>query len=283
MQGSLPASNARLADSDGCPPELLIVENAALEGMLFNRNLVGIEFSQLCLEASGHFLCHIVDELDDAAQTAELVILSKGLTYRIGEAYAGVTGVSLPMNLIATRRAEVHGDVVSIDAMYERLDAGGSTLIIGDTVASGATVVAALEAYQRRSEVRRLYVFSFAGSRVGAQRIGDYCRRRSIRLTMLFGLAAFGLADNGFDLSFLDPDTHTRAEYREMARVQFDGRPVSAVGWDFGSQVMAPTKYRELCWLEAEKWGLHGHPSLALEKEPTDMNLLRGESAAFGV
>lgn len=262
--------------------ELWIVENSALESMLFSRNILGHEFSSLCFQASTQFLRHVFDELSERPSVAELVILSKGLTYRLGEAFAHVMGTSLPTNLIATRRASVESDGVSVDTMYERLDAGGSTILIGDTVASGATIVAALAKYRQSHDLDSVYLFSFAGAGVGAAKIDAYCSSVGIELRMFFGLAAFGLADNGFDLSFLDPGTETRDDYRARAHAQFDGSPASAVGWDFGSQVMSPTKYRQLCWMEAEKWGLHGHPAFALELRPTDMSLLAGESSAFG-
>jgi hypothetical protein len=187
----------------------------------------------------------------------------------------------LPSNLIATRRVAVEGDNATIEVSYSRLEADSSCLIIGDTVASGATIVTALSAYREQHRLDALYLLSFAGTYVGARRITDYCVEHGIRLTILFGLAAFGLAANGFDLSFLHPDTITEEKYRERAYNQFSGKPASAVGWDFGSQVMAPRKYQQLCWMEAEKWGLHGHPAFSLELEPTEPELLAGEAAAF--
>lgn len=274
-------SIARPLTADGVPRDLFVIENVALERMLFDRNAIGSEFAALCLEATRHFLQHIRAELEGCGSLSELVILSKGLTYRIHQAYLEVADRSLPMNLIATRRASVDGAAVNVETLYERLDAGGSTLVIGDTVASGATIVSALAAYAQRRRLQSVYVMSYAGSLVGARRISAFCEERSIGVKYLYGLAAFGLAANGFDLSFLDEATITRDEYRRRAAEQFGGRPVSAVGWDFGSQVMAPDKYRQLCWMEAEKWGLHGHPSLSLELEPSDQGLIAGESAAW--
>jgi hypothetical protein len=104
-----------------------------------------------------------------------------------------------------------------VEVSYRSLDAGGSTLLVGDTVASGTTIVAALEEYSTVHQLRRLFLFSFAGSLIGARRIADYCAQKSIDLTMLFGLAAFGLGVNGFDLSFLDPATLTDSSYKTRA------------------------------------------------------------------
>ncbi|RKN22595.1 hypothetical protein D7147_08090 [Micromonospora musae] len=259
---------------------LHLVHNQNLEALLFDRNLLELPFRRVCLASSREFIRHIRDELD-GADLAELTILSKGLIYQLAEAVALEAGRNLPANIVSTSRVAVASDDATVEVSYARFDAGGSTLLIGDTVASGATIVAALREYQRFHPVRRLYVLSFAGAVNGAARIADYCAGSGIDCTMLFGLAAFGLAENGFDLSFLHPETVTRDTYRERARRQFDGRPVSAVGWDFGSQAMAPEKYRQLCWVEAGVWELHGSPALAVARPPESMDVLAHEAPAY--
>lgn len=261
-------------------PELSIVCNEPLEELLFDRNTVGVEFKRRCRAASEAFVRHLADELavEDAA---ELMILSKGIAYQLSDAVESQLGLNLPLNMISTTRAAVDGKRIEIAVTYQRFDAGGESLIIGDTVASGATIVAALDAYRRVHDLRSVTILSYAGALVGAVGIAEYCRAARIRCQILFGLAAFGLGDNGFDLSFLHPDTLTRDEYRVRASDQFAGRAVSAVGWDFGTQYVAPEKYRYLCWAEATHWGLVGHPSLALAEQPPDISVLANERAAF--
>ena len=176
---------------------------------------------------------------------------------------------------------KVTPDDASVEISYTSFDGGGSTLLIGDTIASGATIIAALENYARYRTLRQVFIFSYAGSRRGAERISQHCSKIGIDATILLGLAAFGLGNNGFDLSFLHPDTDCIPEYKERAAKQFAGRAVSAVGWDFGSQATAPDKYRALCWIEAERWGLHGHDSLALACRPTNSVLVQRERDAY--
>ncbi|MEU4553809.1 hypothetical protein [Micromonospora violae] len=256
------------------------MHNQHLETLLFDRNLMDLPFRRACLASSREFVRHIRDELDGADLT-ELIILSKGLVYQLAEAVALDVGRNLPANLVCTSRVAVASADATVEVSYARFDAGGSTLLIGDTVASGATIVAALQEYRRFHLVRRLYVLSYAGALHGAARIADYCAGSGIECTMLFGLAAFGLAENGFDLSFLHPATVTRDAYRERARRQFAGKPVSTVGWDFGSQAMAPEKYRQLCWVEAGLWDLHGSPALAVARAPETMDALAHEAPAY--
>jgi hypothetical protein len=265
-----------IADIDG----LYIVESEPLERLLFDRNLMGSAFRATCLDASVSMLSHLQDELG-AAQVSELVLLSKGYVYQLPIAYEAVFGESLPVNLAATRRVSVKDHDATVEVPYLRCESRNDSLLIGDTVASGASVIAALEAYRLIHGLRRVRLLSFAGSLAGARRIRDYCDARSIEITIFYGLAAFGVGANGFDLSFLHEETITADKYRARAQTQFEGKPVSAVGWDFGSQWMAPEKYQELCWMEAEFWGMHGHESLACEKKPSDIRFLAAEAAAF--
>lgn len=280
MRADLGQSTAEFIGGGRANPRVFTVHNTALEDLLFDRNLTEVEFRRTCLRCSRHFIAHLADELatDDVA---ELTILSKGLVYQLAEAMAAETGRNLPTNMIATSRAAVSGGDARIEAPYACFDAPATTLTIGDTVASGATVVAALRRYLESHALRRVYVLSYAGTLVGATRIAEFCSRRGIEATFLYGLAAFGLGTNGFDLSFLHPETITRDHYVRRAHEQFSGRAVSAVGWDFGSQCMAPRKYRRLTWVEAETWGLCDSDSLKAAEKPDDWSDLAHERAAY--
>jgi hypothetical protein len=274
-------SQMRRAAPDG--DRIYIVENQALERLLFDRNLVGLAFIAACREASRHFLQHFEPELRRRGETlAELMILSKGRYYWMHEAFESVFGENLAANFLATSRGKVSDIDASIEIAYKNFDTPASELIIGDTVATGATVCAAIEAYLQTRPLQRVYVFSYAGTRRGAQRIVDFCSSRGIDGYCAVGLALFGLAENGFDLSFLHPETLTDARYTERANRLFDGLPVSAVGWDFGSQAQSVSKYRQLCWLESRHWGLEAGQIFHETTPPTaELNLIDKESAAF--
>ncbi|WP_248959347.1 hypothetical protein [Sphaerisporangium perillae] len=273
-------STAELLKSGPFGSRLYVVRNSALERLLFDRNLVGADFRRACLESSRHFIGHLTDECHPG-ETAELMILSKGLVYQLGDAVIRQSGHNLPVNLVATSRVAVSQDSARVEVSYAQLEAPADTLLVGDTVASGATIVAAVGRYLRSHPLKRLYVLSCAGALGGAEHIAAFCARRGVRTTFLYGLAAFGLGLNGFDLSFLHPRTVTRRAYVERAARQFSGKPVSAVGWDFGSQVISPRKYRRLCWVEAEVWGLHGSDCLAVAEKPESWAELVHERAAY--
>jgi len=245
---------------------------------------MGLEFSQACEEASAAFLEHFRPEIEPfiADGIAELMLLSKGLYYWMHNAFARVFHQNLEINLAAAQRAEVSNDAVRIEIPYFNFDSPAENLIIGDTIASGATICAALSMYLQRSGLKRIFVFSIAGSVVGGQAIAKFCRSNEIDLTLAYGLAAFGLGVNGFDLSFLHPETITNKKYLDHARTVYKDKPISAVGWDFGTQAQATRKYKMLCWLEEKYWAVENDGVFALTERPGDSALVNKERVALG-
>lgn len=259
-----------------------IAENDVLEELLFNRNLIGLEFTARCEEASRLFLQHFADELSVLGDdVAEYMLLSKGLYYWLHNAYARVFGRNLQANFAVTRRLEVSSGGVEIEIPYINVDAPANTLLIGDTIATGASICTALAHYIRVRPVRQVIVLSIAGTVTGARAIATFCNQNDITLTLAFGLACFGLAKNGFDLSFLHPDTITAEKYRRRAEAHFHGKPVSSVGWDFGSQAQAVRKYRMLCALEASLWDLSQSNVFTVAEFNIDRHLVHKEYQAF--
>ncbi len=260
-----------------------IMSNPALERILFNRNLIGLEFSNACQEASEAFVAHFSGEIASFGDdVAELVILSKGIYYWLHNAFAARLGRNLEANFIVTKRSAVSGTSVSIDVPYCDFSAPAHNLVLADTIASGATMVAALRHYSDFQPLRRVLVFSMAGTAAGGRTLGVFCQERKIELTIVYGLAAFGLAANGFDLSFLHADTICpNQDYIRRAHDMYEGKPVSAVGWDFGSQAQAIRKYRMLCWIEAEYWGLQHSNLFRLKERVTDTRLVEKERSAY--
>jgi hypothetical protein len=259
------------------------MSNAALERVLFDRNLIGLDFTQACQEASEAFIEHFSPEfISFGDDVAELVILSKGIYYWMHNAFAAQLGRNLETNFIVTKRSAVSGTSVNIDVPYCDFSVPVQNLVIADTIASGATMVAVLRHYSNFHHLRRVIVFSIAGSATGGRALAAFCREREIGLTIVYGLAAFGLAANGFDLSFLHPDTICpNQQYVRRARDLYEGKPVSAVGWDFGSQAQAIRKYKMLCWIEAEYWGLQHSSLFRVKERVTDLRLVEKEKSAY--
>lgn len=115
MKLSVDGSVARLATEDREGSRVFIVENNALERLLFDRNLIGVVFRDACLDASRLFVRHIADDIGYTNSMSELVVLSKGLLYQLGVAVSDETGTGLPLNLVATTRIDVSSEDATID------------------------------------------------------------------------------------------------------------------------------------------------------------------------
>lgn len=278
---ALPDSRLDLVDIDGTARGFIMC-NRALENILFNRNLVGLPFKRACQAASAQFLRHMEPVVRSfLPDVAELLVLVKGIYYWLHNAYEEVYSENLQMNCVDLSRVSVDSGRVQISVRHLSCDAPVDTLIIGDTIASGATICAAIESYCEERALKRLLVFTICGSGVGARAIARLCQERDIELTIVFGLAVFGLGQNGFDLSFLHPDTVATDDYKERAARMFDGKPVSAVGWDFGSQSQSLRKYRMLCWIEERYWDLDPSSVFEMTEPPNDLALVAKERGAY--
>lgn len=258
-----------------------ITTNEPLERVLFNRNLIGLKFTECCELATQNFLMHFEPKIKKAGDDiAELMILTKGLYYWLHNAYAKVYNKNLQVNFIYTRRAKVTEEKVKVVVITTNFDAPASNLIIGDTIASGETICIALGEYLKYHELKQVFIFSIVGSKVGGQAIAKFCKERGIKLNIVYGLAAFGLAANGFDLSFLHPDTVTQPKYLKIAKDIYKNKGVSSAGWDFGTQSQAIRKYRMLCWLEEKYWGLENTGVFQETETPDDLRLIEKEATA---
>jgi hypothetical protein len=259
-----------------------IIENPALEKILFDRNLIGLNFTDACEDSSEYFLRHFEPEIKDVIEDiAEFVLLSKSIYYWMHNAFAKVFNDNLQSNLAATSRVKVESSSAKIAIPYCNFDAPSKNLIIADTIASGATICQALSTYLNCHELDNVFIFSIAGSLIGGKAISKFCHSRNINLTLAYGLAAFGLGSNGFDPSFLHPETITNVKYKKRAAEVFHNKPVSSVGWDFGTQAQAIRKYKMLCWLEAEYWGLQDSEVFRYKEPRLDMRLIEKEYIAY--
>ncbi len=102
-----------------------IINNPYLESILFNRNLMGLEFTKACEDASVAFLEHFRPEISPLiadSGIAELMLMSKGLYYWMHNAFARVFHQNLEINFAATRRAEVSSEAVRIEIPYSNFD-----------------------------------------------------------------------------------------------------------------------------------------------------------------
>lgn len=273
-------SKLRLVELDSKGDYIYIMENKYAEEVVLNRGLVGYEFANTCFNGTKLFVEHFADEFNKNNDIAELMLLSKGFYYRLFSSFAEVLKKNLQVDFLATKRI-MDGNIANIEVKYSDLSAKASTLVIGDTIATGNSVISALEHYEKAAcKIKKLYLFSFCGSKVGALKIIDYCKKANIDVTIVYGIAAFGFGNNGFDLPFLHKDTITDEKYMEKAKKVFANLPICAVGVDFASQTQCPKKYANLCSLERKFFGV-GDEVFPFYDDNIDEELVKKERTAF--
>ena len=102
-----------------------IITNEPLERVLFNRNLIGLKFTECCELATQNFLSHFEPEINKTGDDiAELMILTKGLYYWLHNAYAKIYNKNLQVNFIYTSRAKVTEEEVKVVVIKSNLDVG---------------------------------------------------------------------------------------------------------------------------------------------------------------
>lgn len=259
--------------------EFYLITNKHVENVLYNRGLIGKEFVTECYHSSSKFMLHFKQELNDN-DVSELMILSKGYYYKFYDAYANILKKNLQINFIATKRVSIDGDNTKIIIPYSDISALTDTLLIGDTIATGKTICTVLKHYLEHHSIKKVFVYTIAGSILGGNEIYHFCKRNSIDLVLVYSIAAFGLGTNGFDLSFLHEDTIAEKKYIDKAKTLYNNQPISSVGVDFGSQSQSIKKYSNLCWLEKEFWN-SDDSVFPITNSNIDYNLVEKELSAF--
>ena len=246
-------------------PQTYILESPALEAFLFDRTVVGIPLLNAAREATVHWLAALRDNrlLDPNDDVAGLTILTGGLYYALQPAWQTVFGSLLPENFIGIKRHLDNRNQWFADYHYASFEAPCSTVLVGDTVASGVSVSQGIRAFADWAiprGVKTVHFFSACGSRIGGQRILETCEDLGLQATFTHGLAAFGMSEKGWqlpdtDLPWLHPDTVTQEHYHQRAEIAFQGKPVCAIG-DWGMRCKNPKTYLKEWQQEAAYWQL---------------------------
>ena len=242
-----------------------ILESSSLESFLFDREVVGIPLLNAARAATQDWLTALRDrELlsAEAANCAGLTILTGALYYGLQTAWQSVFGSLLPENFIGIKRHLDERDRWRADWQYVSFEAPCKTIFICDTVASGVSVSEGLKVFAhwgKEHGLQQVHFFSACGSQVGGRRILQTCESLGLRATFTHGLAAFGLAEKGWqlpdtDLPWLHPDTVTNPEHMERARVAFHCKPICAIG-DWGMRCKNPKQYLREWEEEKAYWG----------------------------
>ncbi len=248
---------------ESLPENTYIVCSQAGRDVLYKPYLAGIEL-QNAMEKVSEVLLRAKREVaingERRDRLVELVYLSGGLYYQINHGFKKAHGFAIPQCFIGLQRARVEGTEGQFIARvgYENFESlpNNATVIIGDTIATGATMVKGLQhlenqLFEKNYKLNKLVIVTLAGSTEGARRIKkevDKLRLENPELKVYFiaceGL--FTLMPDGTDLRFLEKDSVMPDEAREYAIETYGewlGKNMKCAVFDWGTRCKNPAKH----------------------------------------
>ncbi len=196
------------------PSRTYIISNPSSQKIHFDPTITDFQLYQLAAECNEMFL-RFTRELGlfkgrQAKDVCELILVSGGFYYHLNQAFYNVFGYSLPAGFIGVRR--VLGDKPHGAITYDNLEAipKNNLTIIGDTIATGATLIDSIRYYLRKkSNVKKIIIFTIAGALPGARRLAEIekeiKRKYGTELYAFFSDGIFGLSENQTDMHYFHP------------------------------------------------------------------------------
>jgi hypothetical protein len=237
----------------------ILVESEAAQKILTDHFLIGsplISTSRLAVQDCLSVFFALQSDVTPDSQIAEIVPLSGSLTYDVLNAFYDLYQKPLARNFIGIRRFQKSDGRWETTASYTNFEALADppqAIIIGDTIATGATMARVIEmVHAHITRPLTIIIISIAGSLEGARRIVKLERNLQnafpgTSIWCLFTEAFFGLEANGTDMPILHPDTILTPKLREVTLQrlgEYLGRVLCSV-LDWGKRTNAPSKHYE--------------------------------------
>ncbi len=248
---------------EGFPKNSYILCSGKFEHVLYRPYLAGKRL-QDAMEGAGEIFVRAISEValkgEKLDSLVELVYLSGGLFYNISTGFKAAHNFAIPQCFIGIQRVRIEGTEGEFSARvgYENFEAlpQDAVVIIGDTIATGATMFRGLQSLanaldEKGLRLKKLVVCTLAGSAEGARKIRQAHEKLSAAhpgLETYFFAAqqVFTLMPDGTDLRFLEkrsimPDEtkkRTMEEYGEWL-----GRNMKCAVFDWGTRCKNPKKH----------------------------------------
>jgi hypothetical protein len=243
------------------PSHTYIIVNPSSQKIHFDPTITDFELYNLATECNETFLRFAqwlgLFKGAKAKNVCELILVSGGFYYHLNQAFYNVFGYALPAGFIGVRRIlkpKPHA-VIS----YDNLEAipENNITIIGDTIATGATLIDSIYYYlartrfaaasaKRASKVKKILIFTIAGALPGAQVLADLEKdiknQYGVELYVFFSDGIFGLAKNQTDMHYFQPDSVLVPESKKAAEKSlgnFLGSKLCVI-WDWGQRNKDP-------------------------------------------
>ncbi|MBN2477935.1 hypothetical protein JXB01_01460 [Candidatus Micrarchaeota archaeon] len=248
------------AESEEIPENTYLITSKESKDILYNPQIAGKKLQDRMQKMSEIF----VDAVSRIAlkdvkkkEIVEFVLLSGALYYELNHGFKKVHEFAVPQLFLGIKRQRVEGMEGQFRAVatYENFESlvDNATVIMGDTIASGATILRSIQilfdiAEEKNYKIKNLIVLTLAGSTKGARllkEMEDKIKKRSPK-TKFYLFAAeqfFHVMPDGTDLRFLREDTIIPDETKKYTLEKYGpvlGRDMKCAVFDWGTRCKNP-------------------------------------------
>jgi uracil phosphoribosyltransferase len=255
--------NLHRVEDASMPENTYILSSEASRRILYNPHMAGKELQVRMQRVSPLFIDAATEKalkgtkLDDIV---EFVLLAGGLYYYMAKGFRERHGHALPQCFLGIKRQRVEGTEGEFRAVstYENFESlpREASVIIGDTIATGATIVRALNdleaaAAEKNGGISKLVICSLACSTEGARRLKKLEERMAasnpnFKLYLIVAEQLFHLMPDGTDLRFLGEDAVMPDGTREQTLQRYGGslgKSMKCAVFDWGTRCKNPKKH----------------------------------------
>ena len=246
-----------------CPENTFIISSEAGSGILFRPYLAGRELQDRMEGMAAIFMDAVGRQVlggKKKSNVTELIFLAGGLYYQLNHGFKKKFGAAIPQCFLGIKRQRVEGSEGAFTAVatYENFESlpDNATVIIGDTIATGATlqkgIYHLLDSFEERGyKLENLVVCSLACSVNGARLMKKIERRvkrdfPQAKVWLFVAEELFHLMPDGTDLRFLYDDAVMPEETRKRVLEAYGehlGKEMRCAVFDWGTRCKNPIKH----------------------------------------
>ncbi|MBU0532049.1 hypothetical protein KKB44_01000 [Candidatus Micrarchaeota archaeon] len=250
-------------EKENLPKNTYILCSDASRSILYNPHIAGKELQMRMEKLSPLFIDAATEKALKGTKLdniVEFILLAGGLYYYIARGFRTVHDYALPQCFLGIKRQRIEGTEGQFKAVstYENFESlpKNALVMIGDTIATGATVIRAINELERASAeingtIDKLIVFSLACSTEGARRLKKLEEKMietnpDFKFYLIVAEQLFHLMPDGTDLRFLKEDAIMPDETRNYTLEKYGkslGKEMKCAVFDWGTRCKNPKKH----------------------------------------